>query len=58
VPRLRWGWADGGYRGAFLAWALATVKIAFEVVARADLAVIQLLVGVIGAGIDPLAIKG
>jgi putative transposase len=36
VPRLRWGWADGGYRGAFLAWALATVKIAFEVVARAD----------------------
>ena len=36
VPRLRWGWADGGYRGAFLAWALATVKIAFEVVARAE----------------------
>jgi putative transposase len=36
VPRLRWGWADGGYRGGFLTWALATTKIAFEVVARAD----------------------
>ena len=36
LPRLRHGWADGGYRGAFLAWALARSKIAFEVVARAD----------------------
>ena len=33
LPRLRYGWADGGYRGAFLAWALARSKIAFEVVA-------------------------
>jgi putative transposase len=36
LPRLRYGWADGGYRGAFLAWALARSKIAFQVVARAD----------------------
>jgi transposase len=36
VPRLRWGWADGGYRGGFLTWALATTKITFEVVARGD----------------------
>jgi putative transposase len=36
LPRLRYGWADGGYRGAFLAWALARCKIAFEVVQRAD----------------------
>jgi putative transposase len=36
LPRLRHGWADGGYRGAFLAWALARSKISFEVVARAD----------------------
>ena len=36
LPRLRYGWADGGYRGAFLAWALARSRIAFEVVARAD----------------------
>jgi putative transposase len=36
LPRLRHGWADGGYRGAFLAWALARSKIMFEVVARAD----------------------
>jgi hypothetical protein len=36
LPRLRHGWADGGYRGAFLAWALARSKITFEVVARAD----------------------
>ena len=36
LPRLRHGWADGGYRGGFLAWALARSKIAFEVVARAD----------------------
>jgi hypothetical protein len=32
MPRLRYGWADGGYRGAFLGWALARCKIAFEVV--------------------------
>jgi putative transposase len=36
LPRLRHGWADSGYRGAFLAWALARSKIAFEVVVRAD----------------------
>jgi putative transposase len=36
LPRLRHGWVDGGYRGAFLAWALARSKIAFEVVVRAD----------------------
>jgi len=36
LPRLRQGWVDGGYRGGFLAWALARCKIAFEVVARAD----------------------
>ena len=36
VPRLRYGWADGGYRGGFLAWALARSKIAFEVVQRPD----------------------
>jgi transposase len=35
LPR-RHGWADSGYRGAFLAWALARSKIAFEVVVRAD----------------------
>jgi putative transposase len=36
LPRLRYGWADGGYRGGFLAWALARSKIAFEVVVRTD----------------------
>jgi putative transposase len=36
LPRLRHGWADGGYRGQFLAWALATCKVTFEVVARSD----------------------
>jgi hypothetical protein len=36
VPRLRYGWVDSGYRGGFLAWALARSKIAFEVVSRAD----------------------
>ena len=36
LPRLRYGWADGGDRGAFLGWALARSKIAFEVVTRAD----------------------
>jgi transposase len=36
LPRLRHGWADGGYRGGFLGWALARCKIAFEVVQRAD----------------------
>jgi transposase len=36
LPRLRSGWADGGYRGGFLAWALARSKIAFQVVARPD----------------------
>jgi transposase len=36
LPRLRYGWADGGYRGGFLAWALARSKIAFQVVVRPD----------------------
>jgi transposase len=36
LPRLRHGWADGGYRGTFLVWALAMCKITFEVVVRAD----------------------
>jgi transposase len=36
LPRLRHGWVDGGYRGAFLAWALRRCKITFEVVVRAD----------------------
>ncbi len=36
LPRLRYGWADGGYRGGFLAWAVARAKITFEVVVRAD----------------------
>jgi putative transposase len=36
LPQLRHGWADSGYRGAFLAWAPARSKIAFEVVQRAD----------------------
>jgi transposase len=30
------GWADGSYRGPFLAWVLARCKSAFEVVQRAD----------------------
>ena len=36
LPRLRHGWADGGDRGGFLAWALARSRIVVEVVARAD----------------------
>jgi transposase len=36
LPRLRQGWADGGYRGAFLDWARQRHRIAFQVVTRAD----------------------
>jgi transposase len=35
-PRLRHGWADQGYRGAFLNWARQRHRIAFQVVTRAD----------------------
>ncbi|MGW7715574.1 IS5 family transposase [Streptomyces chartreusis] len=36
-PRLRWVWADQGYRGAdFHAWALETTGITVEVVQRRD----------------------
>jgi putative transposase len=31
-PRLRHGWADGGYRGPFLDWAQQRRGIAFQVV--------------------------
>jgi putative transposase len=33
-PRLRLIWADGGYAGKLLAWALATLGVAIEVVAK------------------------
>jgi putative transposase len=36
LPRLRQGWAGGGYRGAFVAWARQRHRIAFEVVTRGD----------------------
>jgi putative transposase len=35
-PRLRHGWADGGYRGPFLDWALEHRGISFQVVSRSD----------------------
>ena len=35
-PRLRHGWADGGYRGPFLDWAHKHRGIAFQVVQRTD----------------------
>jgi putative transposase len=35
-PRLRHGWADGGYRGPFLDWARERRGIAFQVVSRHD----------------------
>jgi hypothetical protein len=35
-PKLRHGWADGGYRGPFLDWARETRGIAFQVVSRSD----------------------
>jgi transposase len=35
-PRLRHGWADGGYRGPFLHWAVKHRGIAFQVVQRHD----------------------
>jgi putative transposase len=36
LPRLRQGWADGGYRGTFLAWARRRHRISFEIAARGD----------------------
>jgi len=33
---LRHGWADGGYRGAFLDWAHQRHRIDFQIVTRAD----------------------
>ena len=33
-PRLRLIWADGGYSGKLLAWALATLGVVIEVVAK------------------------
>ncbi len=33
-PRLAVIWADGGYAGKLVAWALATVGVAIEVVAK------------------------
>jgi putative transposase len=35
-PRLRHGWADGGYRGPFLDWAHQRRGITFQVVQRHD----------------------
>ena len=35
-PRLRHGWADGGYRGPFLDWAAKRRGISFQVVSRSD----------------------
>jgi putative transposase len=35
-PRLRHGWADGGYRGPFLDWTRERRGIAFQVVQRHD----------------------
>jgi putative transposase len=35
-PRLRHGWADGGYRGPFLDWARKRRGISFQVVQRQD----------------------
>jgi putative transposase len=35
-PRLRHGWADGGYRGRFLDWAQQRRGIAFQVGQRYD----------------------
>jgi putative transposase len=36
LPRLRYGWADGGYRGGFLDSAHQRHQIDFQVVTRAD----------------------
>jgi putative transposase len=33
-PRLRLVWADGGYAGTLLTWALATVGVVVEIVKR------------------------
>jgi putative transposase len=33
-PRLRLVWADGGYAGALLLWALATAGLVIEIVAK------------------------
>jgi putative transposase len=36
LPRLRHGWVDQGYRGAFLNWVQASFGLRLEVVRRAD----------------------
>jgi hypothetical protein len=43
LPRLRYGWADGGYRGAFLAWALAKSRSLLKLADR-DWLVVQVMV--------------
>jgi transposase len=35
-PRLRHGWVDAGYRGAFLDWAREVARVRLQVVARRD----------------------
>ena len=35
-PRLRYGWVDAGYRGAFLAWAREVAGVELQVVRRRD----------------------
>ena len=35
-PRLRYGWVDAGYRGAFLDWARDVAGITLQVVQRRD----------------------
>lgn len=35
-PRLRYGWADQGYRGAFLDWARQAAGVELQVVVRRD----------------------
>jgi putative transposase len=35
-PRLSYGWADQGYRGAFLDWARQVAGVALQVVVRRD----------------------
>jgi putative transposase len=35
-PRLRYGWVDAGYRGAFLAWAREAAGVHLQVAQRRD----------------------
>jgi putative transposase len=35
-PRLRYGWVDQGYRGAFLGWVRQTFGLTLQVVVRRD----------------------